>query len=245
MPSTPSNRVPLFIRISSGTMLTVSLLIVSLWSAWQLAAWADFGYTSGYRLLNIEQHIQTYGPQNRYKPDFQLTAPSQHKRLFSDIADAVQHGGRGLESISYQTIKDETHTLLRKPEVVHLQDVANLISLCNRIAIFSIMVLIIMLLYYRKQGLSPPKPTQIALGSIIVLCLMGLALFIIGPTQTFYWLHTKIFPDNHQWFFYYQDSLMTTLMKAPDLFGFIAGVWAVIAILVFALFQYAAYKIIR
>jgi hypothetical protein len=31
-----------------------------------------------------------------------------------------------------------------------------------------------------------------------------------------------VFPEGHQWFFYYQDSLMSTLMKAPYLFGYIA-----------------------
>jgi hypothetical protein len=49
------------------------------------------------------------------------------------------------------------------------------------------------------------------------------AVLIIGSKKVFYYLHTWIFPPEHPWFFYYQDSLMTTLMKAPDLFGLIAA----------------------
>ena len=35
---------------------------------------------------------------------------------------------------------------------------------------------------------------------------------IIGPQKTFYQLHEWAFTEKAQWFFYYQDSLMTTLM---------------------------------
>ncbi|MFN2223885.1 MAG: DUF1461 domain-containing protein, partial [Candidatus Promineifilaceae bacterium] len=42
-----------------------------------------------------------------------------------------------------------------------------------------------------------------------------------------------ICPPGHQWFFYYQDSLMTTMMKAPVLFAGIAAEWLVLTIAVF------------
>jgi hypothetical protein len=58
-------------------------------------------------------------------------------------------------------------------------------------------------------------------------------LVLFGPVNVFYKLHTWIFPADHQWFFYYQESLMTTLMKAPDIFGGIAAVWIVFASLSF------------
>ena len=51
----------------------------------------------------------------------------------------------------------------------------------------------------------------------------------------FYALHEWIFPDNHQWFFYYQESLMTVLMKAPDLFGAISVLIALLAIPIYLL----------
>lgn len=47
-------------------------------------------------------------------------------------------------------------------------------------------------------------------------------LIWIGPTRVFYTLHEWVFPSDHQWMFSYQESLMTTLMKAPDLFAAIA-----------------------
>jgi hypothetical protein len=46
----------------------------------------------------------------------------------------------------------------------------------------------------------------------------------------FYGLHTWIFPPGHAWFFYYQDSLMTMMMKAPELFAYIALTLAVVSL---------------
>ena len=48
-------------------------------------------------------------------------------------------------------------------------------------------------------------------------------------------MHEMVFPDDHQWFFYYQDSLMTTLMKAPDIFFAIGAVWAILASVIYLL----------
>ena len=47
-------------------------------------------------------------------------------------------------------------------------------------------------------------------------------LVIVGPKKLFYAFHIWVFPVEHQWFFYWEQSLMSTLMKAPDLFGGIA-----------------------
>jgi len=51
---------------------------------------------------------------------------------------------------------------------------------------------------------------------------LALASFDVGEGGLFAWLHEQVFPPGHQWFFYYQESLMTTLMKAPHLFGPVA-----------------------
>jgi hypothetical protein len=45
-------------------------------------------------------------------------------------------------------------------------------------------------------------------------------------------LHTVVFPADHQWFFYYKDSLMASLMKAPDIFAAIAAQLLVVALLI-------------
>jgi len=60
------------------------------------------------------------------------------------------------------------------------------------------------------------------LGFALGLSTLGAIVMALGPKAVFYWAHTKIFPAGHQWFFYYEESLMTTLMKAPDIFAFIA-----------------------
>ena len=133
--------------------------------------------------------------------------------------------------IFYTTHEGRRYTLLREPEAVHLQDVANLITFFNYLSWVSIAVLMATLIAMKRTRIPAPSPLQMlaGLGSLLLVC--GLILLIVGPTQTFYWLHTHIFPANHEWFFYYQDSLMTTLMKAPDLFGFIAALWVGLALM--------------
>jgi hypothetical protein len=54
-------------------------------------------------------------------------------------------------------------------------------------------------------------------------------VWVVGPVQVFYVLHELVFPAGHEWFFYYQDSLMSMMMQAPNLFGPIAVLWLVLA----------------
>lgn len=56
---------------------------------------------------------------------------------------------------------------------------------------------------------------------MVVLCisLFAVGVLLAGAKKFFYWLHTIVFPADHQWFFYYEESLMSTLMKAPALFA--------------------------
>lgn len=232
-----------------GVLLTLSCLISAFWISWQGLAQLNFAYSLGYDVLNIDQHIQRYGPSNRYRQGFELTTREQHQELFAAIVTAIQHGGQGLPDITYTTPGYNTDghtrvTLLREPEVEHLQDVANLITLFDQAAIVCLVLLLVLTGYYHWKKRTPPTLKHIAFGTLATLALVGITLLIVGPTQTFYWLHTQIFPEDHQWFFYYQESLMTTLMKAPDLFGFIAGVWALVALILFGLGQWALHSIL-
>jgi len=228
-----------------GLLLTLSCLITAFWFSWHGLAQINFGYALGYKMLAIDQHIQRYGPSNRYRDNFELTSYDQHQQLFCDIVNAIQRGGTGLAEITYTTPDQTTSTLLREAEVIHLQDVANLITLFNQVAVGSLILLLILAGVYRWQKKPPPTLKHIATGTVITLMVIGIGLLIAGPTNTFYWLHTKVFPDDHQWFFYYQESLMTTLMKAPDLFGFIAGLWAVVALSLFGLGQWALLRLLK
>ena len=202
-------------------LLTGHFLAISLLS-WHLLAQINFAYPLGYELLDIDQHIQRYAPENRYKSDFAETTPAEHQQIFGQITQAVQNHGQGLADISYR-LPDGSHTgLMREPEVIHLQDVANLIDVLYGTGLIGAILWLVLLAYAFQKKLALPSLKKILLGFLAVLASIALVVLIVGPTKVFYWLHDQVFPDEHEWFFFYQDSLMTTLMKAPDLFGFIS-----------------------
>lgn len=206
------------------------LLAISLLS-WHLLAQFHFGYPLGYRLLNLDQHIAEYAPLNKHRKGFELTSQQTHWQLFGEISDAVQNEGKGLEEIRYSLPNGETISLMHQAEITHLQDVANLIDKLYAAGIFAGLVWLGFLLwaFFKKLVLPPIK--HILLGFLTGLLLLTGSLFIFNPTKVFYWLHTKVFPDENQWFFYYEDSLMTTLMKAPDIFAFIGGLLGSLVVL--------------
>lgn len=200
--------------------LTSHLLMVALVS-WMLLAKANFLYPLAYQLLDIEQHIEEYAPQNRYKSDFEKTTTDTHQQLFHEINLAVHQQGKGLADIRYQLSSGDSDTLLRTPEVIHLQDVANLIDHLVTIGCIAALFCCLLLLYAWQQQLLLPPAKKILAGFVGAILTLTLVILAAGPTRVFYWLHTLVFPDEHEWFFFYEDSLMTTLMKAPDLFGVI------------------------
>jgi len=227
-----------------GLLLTFCCLLTAFWLSWHALAQFNFGYGAAYKMLGIEAFIQHYAPENRFRHGFELTTPQQQQQLFAEIVSAIQHGGKGLAAIRYPLGSGEI-PLLREPEVVHLQDVANLISLFNQAAVMGVLVLAGLILLYRGQRRAPPTVKQITVGMLLTGTVLGLLLLLAGPTQLFYWLHTRVFPDGHQWFFYYQESLMTTLMKAPDLFGFIGCLWGLSALLLFVLGQWGLLRLLQ
>ena len=144
----------------------------------------------------------------------------QHLDSFGAIVDSIQNKGVGLAEIRYQA-KEKTHTLLHKAEVIHLQDVANLIEWLNRFLFFSFILWLMILLYQFKKPFD--YTTKQAFSAIVIgSVLLSLPIFVFGAEKVFYQFHIWVFPDDHQWFFYYQDSLMATMMKAPDIFAYIA-----------------------
>ncbi len=68
---------------------------------------------------------------------------------------------------------------------------------------------------------------------------------LIGPTKVFYWGHEVVFPENNQWFFYYEDSLMSTMMKAPALFGPIAGQLLFCTLILWMQFMFLSKRLLR
>lgn len=205
------------------------LLALALLS-WHLAAQVHFAYPLGYKLLGLEQHISEFAPLNRYKNGFEYTTPEEHWRLFGEITEAVQHSGRGLQNISYSLQDGKTTTLMHEAEIIHLQDVANLIDVFYQAGLAGFLLWLLLAALAIWQKWLPPSNKKILLGFLAGITLCTLGVIAIGSTSVFYWLHEQVFPDGHQWFFYYQDSLMTTLMKAPDIFAFISVFLLVILI---------------
>src|SRR5690606_41977127 len=119
------NRFFLWPLLLTGHLLAMSLL------AWHLLAQVQFGYPLAYSLMNIEAHIQQYGPLNRFKGQFEQTTPAEHKAIFAEIRRAVQNCGQGLADISYCLSDGRYEQLLSEPEDIQLQDVANrIVRLC-------------------------------------------------------------------------------------------------------------------
>lgn len=213
------------LRSGVWTLHFLGLALAAFWLAWWLLTPLDFGYRLGYQLLDINAHISEFGPENLYRHGYEKTTQAQRFEHFHAILNAVNHGGNGLADIRYQVEGQASTPLLRDAEVIHLQDVAALISLFHAAGIVSVGVWLATAGLAKRLHWGIPPGRQLLIGGCALLLACGGATLLMGPTNVFYWLHTHIFPEDHQWFFYYQESLMTTLMKAPDLFGFIAVLW--------------------
>ena len=85
----------------------------------------------------------------------------------------------------------------------------------------------------KKSAMPSKKSAFLNIGVGLIITSAG--LLTLGGKAVFYQLHIWIFPANHQWFFYYQDSLMSTMMKAPDLFAYIAISLSLLGLLFFVL----------
>ncbi len=192
--------------------------------SWLVLMNANFLYGVWHDVGGIKEGIEKYGPQNRYKRGFESTSKTQREALFAQINDAVHNGGDGLAEITYDSPTSAgPQKLLRTPEVIHLQDVANLLDVLKPAVVVSFVVwgLTVLLIYFLNIAI-PALVRQGAVLGGMVLVLFAM-LLLLGPERVFNTLHIWIFPDDHQWFFYYQDSLMSTMMLAPRLFGWIAA----------------------
>lgn len=217
-------------------LLLPACALAALWIAWRCLAPVDFLYPVFYDWLEIDTHIEEFGPQNRYKRGFEATSRDERMRLFSAIVTAIEDSGRGLESLQYRDPAGQpVDRLLRAPEVGHLQDVARLVDRARVAGWVAVGWCALHLLLIRMLGWRVP-PFGRLMGASVAVTAAGIALvLVIGPKRVSSALHEWVFPPDHPWFFYYQDSLMSTMMKAPDLFGAIA-----LALLALALAFYAA-----
>ena len=213
-------------------------LVVAFWLAWLLLAQVNFLYGVWHDVGGIKEGIEKFGPQNRYKVGFADTSRDQRLELFASINKAIHNGGQGLADIVYTTAEEpRAQTLLREPEVVHLQDVANLIDLL--VIVVAVVLFFWLLLggwYLIRYGCLPKLLSQIK-GIGLFIMLTAALVLVIGAESVFNQLHIWVFPADHEWFFYYQDSLMSTMMFAPNLFAYIALAIVVLSLPLFVLLQ--------
>ncbi len=214
--------------------------------SWLLLAKVDFAYGWLHDVMDIQHHSRQYGPQNRHRHGFQYTTKTEHIRLFSAINNSIHRQGTGLAQITYHNKKGKIiDTLLHEAEVIHLKDVANLLDVLKYLGAAATLIWLSLLGVYRYGLLASPNLKQQSKSIITLVGLSAITTLLIGPTKVFYFFHEWVFPQNHQWFFYYQESLMTILMKAPDLFGAIAILLTLLALVIFSimnLIQYALNK---
>lgn len=207
------------------------LVLAAFYLSWRALAVVDFAYPLFYEPLGLERNIETYGPRNAVRPDFHLTSREERFALFAAIGRAIRDGGRGLEALRYHDGQGhERGVLLTPPEIVHLRDVAHLVRQFERIGLAATLGLLGVLGWSRHRRLAPLSTRALILGWMAGLAVLGLVLFVAGAERSFYWLHEQLFPPDHPWFFYYEASLMSMMMRAPVLFGGIGALWLVLAL---------------
>lgn len=219
-------------------LMLLSGLLGAAYLAWLALSSVDFLYPWLYEALEIDRHIEAFAPQNRYREGFAATSDAQRIQLFGRIVDSVNDQGRGLESLSYRPGADAAPVpLLRQPEIEHLRLVAELVTALRWAGAAALGLFIALTVAMVAAGLRPARMLPaggIALGALVAGAL-AFASFDVSDAGWFERLHDWVFPPNHQWFFYYQDSLMTTLMKAPDLFGPMAAALGLTTLSIYAL----------
>jgi hypothetical protein len=92
-------------------------------------------------------------------------------------------------------------------------------------------VLAFHVVFLRRRGLRLPGAGRMFFLTTGAVLLSAALVLVSGPRRVFYALHEQVFPPDNQWFFFYQDSLMSTMMKAPFLFGYIAVALVVLALI--------------
>lgn len=210
------------------------LLLVALGISWWLHAEFNYGYVLWYDWLDLHAQIAEFGPQNRYILGFDTITPSAQQAAFNAIAHAIHNSGLGLTDIRFTDTYGATKALLREPEVVHLQDVAALIDWL-RVALYWIAGLTLAGLWLLRHRIDEIKWRWQGGLLLALLAALVVILALAGFEPVFYQLHHWVFPIGHEWFFFYQDSLMSTMMKAPDLFAGIGASLGLLGLMIYVL----------
>ena len=229
-------------NIALSVPFVLASAVMVLWISWQLLSALNFSYPLWYRVLDIHEHIEKYAPQNRNRDNFIQTTVQERYRLFGEVVDSINAGGKGLETIRYHDVSGEPiDTMYTQQEVTHLKDVADLITVFDIVAYICMLAVLgysVRFLGILGGGAMKPNWRLLHVAVFLLVVLAVVATIVIGPQKVFYFAHELVFPPDHPWFFYYQDSLMSTSMKAPDLFGGLAVQWLLVALTGYYLWIY-------
>jgi hypothetical protein len=205
-----------------------STFFIALVISWLVLGMVNFGYPVLYDYAGIGDNIVEFAPKNTTKPYFDQSSRTEHIALFSGIVKGIEHQGEGLAALTYHTKTGQTIPLLTVAELVHLQDVANLYDKLEWLAWGALLLWLGSVAIHYQYRLNIVSMSL--LPYLLVLPIMTVLLITIGAETIFYKLHILVFPSDHQWFFYYEESLMSTMMKAPDLFAYIAVMLVLLAL---------------
>ena len=232
--------------------LTLALLVSCLYVSWQVLSQANFLYDQIYEHNDLEAHVNEFAPLNRSgKESFALTTKAERVRVFNDIAREINAGGGGLGAITYTPEgAGASTTFLIEAERDHLQDVANLVSSLKPVGavIASLLIAFYGFCWYYKvsryQYFWRPSGLFVSILQIAAVAALCVAItFALGPQQTFYLLHEWAFSDKAQWYFYFEDSLMTTLM--PEIvFANIAALIGILTVLTWLVANFVLRRIL-
>ena len=205
--------------------------VVTLPITWVGLSKVDFFYVSLHDSIGIDEHIQRYAPRNRFnKKDFERTTKEERYELFSGVVKAIHNKGVGLDQLSYLNQKKQKTLLFTDAEVTHLKDVADLLEKIKPLILLVVIIWLAALLWMFWKRIRLPSAKQLTVMSFVWLGLILLVL-LLGPEKVFNQLHIWAFPEDNQWFFFYEESLMSTMMKAPHLFAYISAIWFFLSII--------------
>ena len=195
----------------------------------------------------IESHIAEFAPQNRQnRINFELTSKNERIRIVGKILRTVNSKGVGLETIKYfNTDGVPVNLFLTLAEVEHLKDVSVLVHLMNSIAFILMIIFIIIFSLAWRYKTTTPSLLMLTCNMVGFVIIATGCIIFIGPQIVFNELHEWVFADKSEWHFYYQDSLMTTLLKAPDTFATIAILMTAIALIFWLLIFCLTKKLLK
>jgi hypothetical protein len=233
--------------IIKSSILAIAVFFICLVLSWHFLSKANFFFDTLYDMHQIESHIAEFAPQNRQnRINFELTSKNERIRIVGKILRTVNSKGVGLETIKYfNTDGVPVNLFLTLAEVEHLKDVSVLVHLMNSIAFILMIIFIIIFSLAWRYKTTTPSLLMLTCSMVGFVIITTGCIIFIGPQIVFNELHEWVFADKSEWHFYYQDSLMTTLLKAPDTFATMAILMTAIALIFWLLIFCLTKKLLK